>query len=62
MLMSYENQIQLEIRFRKNLAKLKGSALRIKSVFPAGEANFGQAMHDHVSVPRKVSPGHPGWI
>ena len=37
MLMSYENQIQLEIRFRKNLAKLKGSAVRIKSKKPNGK-------------------------
>ena len=37
MLMSYENQIKLEIRFRKNLAKLKGSAVRIKSKKPNGK-------------------------
>ena len=35
--MSYENQIQLKIRFRKNLAKLKGSAVRIKSKKPNGK-------------------------
>ena len=37
MLMSYENQIQLEIRFRKNHAKIKGSAVRIKSKKPNGK-------------------------
>ena len=33
------------------------------NVFPAGVANFGKAMYQFcVSVPRKVNPGHPGWI
>ena len=30
-----------------------------ENVFPAGEANFWAS---YVSVPRKVTPGHPGWI
>ena len=33
------------------------------NVFPAEVANFGKAMYPFfVSVPRKVNPGHPGWI
>ena len=32
-----QEQITLEIRFRKNLAKLKGSAVRIKSKKPKGK-------------------------
>ena len=33
---------------------------RLANLFPAGVANFGKAMYR--SVPRKINPGHPGWI
>ena len=36
-LQSQNNTVQLEIRFRKNLAKLKGSAVRLKSKKPKGK-------------------------